>query len=390
VRPLITVLLPSVALGFAVKRTRDGIPLRWPGGTVRFALQGTGGEDAPGQAERGAVRAALATWDAVASTPVQLAESDADGADARIAWWQDWEDEADALAVTIVTYDVATGEILDAEIRMNDEVDWAVAGAGPEDGVSYDVQNTVTHEVGHVLGLAHEDGDAEATMYPSSAAWETIKRDLDPDDLAGFSYLYGDRAAPTDAADPAPRTSGCSVTPGRPAGGAALAVLLALLALSRRRRFAAGAVAMLALATPAHADGIRALSLHELVARADRVVQARVIDSHARWVGETIYTDTTVDVIQCLHGPCSRRLIVRQRGGEVGGVGQSVEGTAPLPAGEEVVLFLRDRGDATRPVGMAQGVFLFRKGRAVRGRLESSAIQMTDLARLLSGLEQRR
>src|SRR5205814_2262958 len=61
-----------------------------------------------------------------------------------------------------------------------------------------------------------------------------------------------------------------------------------------------------------------------------------------------ISTFTVVEVTEASKGAPGKRLTVRQPGGEVGGIGQSVAGAARFAPGEEVVLFLeRARDDAT-------------------------------------------
>ena len=54
----------------------------------------------------------------------------------------------------------------------------------------YDVQNILTHELGHALGLDHST-NTEATMYGSAERGETKKRDLHTDDLNGYWAIYG-------------------------------------------------------------------------------------------------------------------------------------------------------------------------------------------------------
>jgi hypothetical protein len=103
----------------------------------------------------------------------------------------------------------------------------------------YDLQNTVTHEAGHFVGLAHPCDDAgtpscdaplppwesvpyaERTMYPSTTLGETTKRSLSEDDVAGVRAAY-------------PGPSGCGQAGGTP--GVLAAILAALAALARRPR----------------------------------------------------------------------------------------------------------------------------------------------------------
>lgn len=166
------------------------------------------------------------------------------------------------VALTSVLYDPGTGRIFDADIELNgwDGLEagnvmatppshgWYFTCADPpaasctkygEDVcASIDLRNTLTHEAGHFIGLAHPCGDkgevpctnappageipwAERTMYPNTFIGDFGKRDLSPDDVAGVCAIY----------PPPSGGSGCG------SGGAAgaISILLAALALRRRR-----------------------------------------------------------------------------------------------------------------------------------------------------------
>ena len=180
-----------------------------------------------------------------------------------------WEGDPWALATTVVTHHAASGLVYDADIEVND---WGgdpgalpaapgggspppdgwyftcdpppggttvppVCGAYGDTGCAYaDLQNTVTHEAGHVLGLAHPPSPDTATMWAFADLQEIQKRDLDPDDVAGVCAIYpaGEAATTCPGLDlPECQASGCGCGPGA-GGGLALAALL--LALVPRRR----------------------------------------------------------------------------------------------------------------------------------------------------------
>ncbi len=95
------------------------------------------------------------------------------------------------LAITVNAYSVETGEIFDADIILNDTrfqfVDVSNTTACRPD--TFDLRNTLTHEVGHFLGFDHTP-DVDATMFASAAACEIRKRDLGTTDLNGLCTVY--------------------------------------------------------------------------------------------------------------------------------------------------------------------------------------------------------
>ena len=92
------------------------------------------------------------------------------------------------LAVNGFFYNDSTGELKESDIIFNIAQSWNTTG-----GLAYyDVQDIATHELGHSLSLIdlYTLADSEKTMYGYGAPGETKKRTLDPDDIAGITYLY--------------------------------------------------------------------------------------------------------------------------------------------------------------------------------------------------------
>jgi len=183
---------------------------------------------------------------------------------------------ANTLALTTTTFNVATGEILDADMELNG---WNGDAGTPQDGSAgwyftcggtasstcstppygqsacnwIDLGNTVTHEVGHMLGLDHVCVSSYPAPYnacpsptpvmaPTAAFGETFKRALSSDDTSAICTMYPAGAATktcvssgTDGGSgtsPA-KSGGCNVGG---SGLAALAGTLFLLALRGWRR----------------------------------------------------------------------------------------------------------------------------------------------------------
>jgi hypothetical protein len=97
-----------------------------------------------------------------------------------------------ALAITVITFDAHAKEILDADVVLNGEHGFAFFDhdARNEDTRTYDLQNVLTHELGHLLGLGEDMTDVEATMYAFSMPGETGKRDLEVVDKDSIAALY--------------------------------------------------------------------------------------------------------------------------------------------------------------------------------------------------------
>ncbi|RLB53806.1 MAG: hypothetical protein DRJ42_10915 [Deltaproteobacteria bacterium] len=180
-----------------------------------------------------------------ASLTTNLDGGDFDGLN-RIVFRRTWPTAASptALALTTVVYDRRTGVIQDADIDLNDErFFWTTAA---DTATLNDVQNTVTHELGHLLGFAHVP-DPSATMFADSPEGEIDKRSLGSDDVDAVCTVYP-RGAPTPGA--VRRTgvsrgaltgvSSCTVSRiGAPTGAGALGpacLVVCLLALGRTFR----------------------------------------------------------------------------------------------------------------------------------------------------------
>jgi len=101
----------------------------------------------------------------------------------------DWGHEPGILALTRLTFGACSGLIYDADIELNAAQFSFSADPIPANG-TIDLENTLTHEIGHLLGLDHSY-DFHATMYPQAPEAETSKRDLNEDDINGLCCLYG-------------------------------------------------------------------------------------------------------------------------------------------------------------------------------------------------------
>jgi hypothetical protein len=186
-----------------------------------------------------------------------------------------WSRAKGALAITVLTFDDMSGRIVDGDVLLNgggrffatfdhDESDQSGSGVsieGANDSADsdanttsghtprFDVQNVLTHELGHFFGLGEDYSDDRATMYASTRPGETNKRVVSTADGSVVTALY---AESPDGASSSLVKGGCGGakvargnSPTGPAltGFAAATAGLLLLAASRRNRAARLAVA---------------------------------------------------------------------------------------------------------------------------------------------------
>ena len=104
------------------------------------------------------------------------------------------------LALTTVTFNVATGEIFDADVEINsfmNHLGLAVTDPGSHLG------SILTHEAGHFLGLSHSPL-LDATMYATYQKRQSSLDSLAQDDIDGICSIYPPET-PRDTCDFTPR-----------------------------------------------------------------------------------------------------------------------------------------------------------------------------------------
>lgn len=245
---LLAVTLP-VAPAAAYVRTLTGskVPVQWPDACVTI-LADTGNPPAPltSVLVEKAVRGAAAAWSYPTSTCTKLklgvmtkaasnSPAEVDHVNHVAFRQQDWCHvpagaeavcyDKNTLAITSVTANKGTGDIVDADIEVNAVYfTWGDLLAKPTPG-SQDLQTVLTHELGHLIGLDHTCNAAmgavdnngqtvpkcssaprsvQATiMYPSTVSASPIRRVLSSDELRAICEVYPKGTGVPCAAPPA-------------------------------------------------------------------------------------------------------------------------------------------------------------------------------------------
>ncbi len=268
------------------RSTVDDYDLIWPDPHISITVY-TGTSMVSPSDFVGAATAAAATWSAPAadtSIAITIASSPAQPAGAvfdhentisfRTSSWDAPMYPASALALTTVW--TSGGKIVETDTEINaydPSFHWAVLADDPSVAMlsgEDDLQNALTHEMGHVLGLAHpcylgvvpdppaldnlgqpELGCSDpalpvdvraATMYPTAAPGNIGERSLSSDEVMALRDLYPAGRTPVVEGPPTPAAAGdCSLADaGRrdtsPLGAAPLLLMGASIVVARRRR----------------------------------------------------------------------------------------------------------------------------------------------------------
>jgi hypothetical protein len=133
------------------------------------------------------------------------------------------------IAVTLFAPHPSTGEMIDADIIINDGGFRFSYDDTPDPG-EIDFLSMLTHEVGHFFGMDHS-ADVDATMYANYANNDRLAgRTLGQDDIDGICALYTDVPEHVEGGT----DDGCCS--GGPASLAGLGGLVFVRAMRRRRR----------------------------------------------------------------------------------------------------------------------------------------------------------
>jgi hypothetical protein len=295
---LLSASLPASA--YVRSRTEKGIAVSWPGSCAYVTPDSAGTPDMPADQVFSVIQKSMTNWTnavgdqaylkLVYSPPAAL-EAHLDGVNTikfRTDRWCHPNDaqqnnvcySSAAAGITTVFFvqdgSAHAGTILDADIELNDlNFTFAVLPTTeqPRSGTSFaDLENTLTHELGHLQGLDHTCKDQAtppqeiddsgnpppdcgslsslpldeqvkiklATMYNFAQPGEISKRSPEADDVAGIANAYPPASDPSSCKMTdlnAFKTGGCSIG-GTSRSLASLALLVGVLvALVARRRW---------------------------------------------------------------------------------------------------------------------------------------------------------
>jgi len=229
---LLALNIGNPASAFEILTNDGGYEIRYHAMPVEFSINPDNAEDLSDLEATTAILDSLYAWEDAEDSNVSFEDNgvtstaafDYDGVNT-IYFEDDWAWDPGLLALTANWSDLNSGQLLGFDIAVNTmSHDWTVS----EEEDRADLQNAMTHEVGHALGLDHTDVDETAAMFGTAITGELIKRELKWDDKAGANYLYGNGALAQEK-----NPLACSASSG--AGGGFIAFFALALMLPLRR-----------------------------------------------------------------------------------------------------------------------------------------------------------
>jgi len=153
--------------------------------------------DAPIEGTFDAMKTAFGTWDDATSTAIygSITENTGDtppgiAADGiNTVSWGPIDGPGGIIAQTSFSYWPNTKELAGFDIVFDEEEPWSVTGEGDY----FDVQNVMTHELGHTLALddLRSPRTGALTMHAYTWPGDTGKRTLGAGDILGIQAIYG-------------------------------------------------------------------------------------------------------------------------------------------------------------------------------------------------------
>jgi MYXO-CTERM domain-containing protein len=369
----------SDAQAYAVKRTSHGDLVHWEERTVSYTIDPS--IDANVTRGNEATLRSMDSWSGTVGAPdLQTIPSDASspkkpGFDQKNGVFYingGYVPAGRALAITVLTYDNASGRILDADVIVNGSYSFEVLNA-PEDLMKeretsthpsaatdglghdeeterlesvYDLHHVIAHELGHSLGMNDEMGRKDALMYRYSAPNDATMRQPASDDIAGLAELYSTKLE--GAGNGCGSATVAPKPPSRPASHAAmfatLGLLLFLVLRARSdRRARAGFVFAAAAATIAFMPTLSGKSGPGVARASESMLNASVGHARAKVLGTSTVIENGLFKTQyklattaCRASTCPKAGHGEAWGGTIGNITQEVGGYYAPSSGDEV------------------------------------------------------
>ncbi len=235
-----------------------------------------------------------------------------------------------AIAVTVLTYDDKSGEIVDADIVISGKYEYSTSDQ-IEVG-HYDLRHVIAHELGHSLGLGDEAELEDALMFGYTRSGDVSRREPSDDDVEGVTAIYANQPAPS-------ASGGCNAATGSrgATGPYALGLLFGVVfygVARRKNRFLAATPLAIAAFTGFTAQAAPEPTVSE---QASHYVTAEVTKSESFWQDGLLRTRIVMAPKGCTTN-CPSEVVEEVWGGHKDGFTQEIAGEQVPQRGENVKL----------------------------------------------------
>ncbi|MHC4823250.1 MAG: IPT/TIG domain-containing protein [Planctomycetota bacterium] len=166
--------------------------LEWSNPNVTWRLNSTGSDNIADGSHIPAIEHAFQEWEDVAGSDIDFTRGSdttdvAPGGGSHIVAFDEdntsgyFPGGSGIVAITPISYNTSTGAITDADILFNGSQFTFSTDGTPG---TFDVQDVLTHEIGHFIGLDHSP-QVSGTMWPYVSTTQWLHRSLTADEGAG-------------------------------------------------------------------------------------------------------------------------------------------------------------------------------------------------------------
>ncbi len=190
---LAALLIAPTGEAYTMMHNDHGAPLYWQQMPIQFTINPDNPYGLSAEEVEDAILSAAEAWEDVGAaiefeylgfTDVQEMGFD----QVNVIYFDESWEQGDSKAAMTYNWSTEEGAIVAFDVGLNaEDYEYTVDELDPV----MDLENVMTHELGHVLGLGHSDIDDLATMWDTTEPGELIKRDLRPDDENGLLANYG-------------------------------------------------------------------------------------------------------------------------------------------------------------------------------------------------------
>jgi hypothetical protein len=170
----------------------NGKSLQWSNPAINWRLNASGSDNIADDSHIAAIEHGFQAWEDISGSDISFTRGAdtndvAPGASSHIVAFDEnntsgyFPTGSGIVAITPISFDTGSGNILDADILFNGgQYNFSTDGSAG----TFDVQDVLSHEIGHFIGLDHSP-QMSGTLWPYVSSRQWLHRSLTTDDRSG-------------------------------------------------------------------------------------------------------------------------------------------------------------------------------------------------------------